>query len=61
MMTKKHFEKIASIFKEDNVSWRVELELNTYNRLAHKMADFFATENPQFNKEKFLQACGVSA
>jgi hypothetical protein len=52
MFTKKHFIGIAAAVSK--VSNKTERK---------KLADFhaknFAADNPRFNKEKFLAACGV--
>lgn len=62
-MTKKHFEAIARIIKsqrDDLVSEQPACG-DAYNVLiatAANMADYFASENPRFNREKFLTACG---
>jgi hypothetical protein len=48
-MTKKHFTAIAKI-------------LNTTTQranIARSLADYFETENPNFDRERFLTACGI--
>ena len=65
-MTRKHFEAIARI-----ISLRAGFDLSTveydagYNmavsRVASDIADYFETENPRFNRARFLKACGVDA
>lgn len=56
-MTKKHFEAAARIFRfrlaEASESERLLL-LST----ARDFADLFSQENPRFDREKFLTACG---
>lgn len=58
-MTKKHFISIAKIISErlNNVQ-NLDTQLEAMN-LASKLADYFAQENPHFDREKFLSACGV--
>lgn len=51
MFTRKHFEAIAEIL-------RTERRLQP---VVHRMADFFEGENPEFNRDKFLYACGEDA
>ena len=57
-MTKEHFKAIAEIIrkcvpvKSDNGSPAL---MNT----AKEFADFFATQNPHFDRSKFLTACGT--
>ena len=52
-MTKKHYEAIASICK----AWHDFA--NVPDGLALSLADYFATDNKNFNREMFLQACGI--
>jgi len=58
-MTKKDYERIAKAVRE---AW--ECEKDNYestigvSRVAHILAFSFANENPRFDKEKFLFACG---
>ena len=49
MVTKRDFEAVAKIVKERSLS------LGT----AEAFASYFGSQNPQFNKRRFLQACGV--
>ena len=70
-MSKKHYIKIASLlaaFKRvaeteksgdarmrgisDGAAWAAEV-------LAHNLADVFAADNPKFDADKFMAACGV--
>lgn len=48
-MTKKHYEAIASAIKTSH-----NLETAT-----KKLADYFSTDNPKFDRTRFLQACGI--
>lgn len=52
-MTKKDFELIASC-----LNYPKGLRI-TKEGLVLRFADTLASKNPRFNKEKFLQACGV--
>ena len=58
MLSKKHFERIAQIIKSENLTCadNTRFELR---RLTNKLTDYFAEENPRFDKERFLLACGV--
>jgi uncharacterized protein (DUF1800 family) len=70
-MTKKHYEAIACIIKStynnaklyngtmyrDTASERLE----TIEIIVSRLADYFASDNPKFNRTKFLQACGIEA
>ena len=53
-MTKKHYEAIAGII--DTVSH--DKNKHPHN-VAYQLADYFATDNPRFNRTRFLQACGI--
>lgn len=60
-MTKKHFEAIAKIlalragFNESTIEFDAGYNL-AVARLANDMADYFETENPLFDRERFLRA-----
>jgi hypothetical protein len=76
-LTKTHFEAIASIVKREVDYARTLQEragaANTVaanggkyravaaGDIATDLADYFATQNPQFSRERFLSACGVEA
>ena len=52
---KKHFEAIAAICEQVSIHG----DADTVRWVATRMADYFASENPRFDREKFLTACGV--
>lgn len=68
-MTKKHYEAIAAIIKStyknaklyDGTNYRnTATEIcDTLEVTASRLADFFQTDNPKFNRKMFLQACGI--
>lgn len=49
-MTKKHFIAIAAILKENHSPGQ------SSHAVAAKLADYFETENPLFDRERFLAA-----
>lgn len=51
MITKKHFIAVAKMIAGEKILQR--------QRLALWFADFFAKYNPLFDRQKFLQACGI--
>ena len=53
LMTRKHFEAIASIID----SQRVAGQAAVWN-LTIALADYFQRENPRFDRNAFLTACG---
>lgn len=61
-MTRKHFEAIAATFRGlmQNTTIPHESRVTLYS-LAHTQADYFATVNENFDRERFLKACGVIA
>lgn len=59
-LSRKHFEVIAEILRDQHVG-----DPNTHDYLviydtAHDLAGYFATENPNFDRERFLKAAGVN-
>lgn len=62
-MQRRHFELIAEVIAErrtveHNYADVVHDELN---RIRTTFADRLASTNPNFNRERFLRACGVDA
>lgn len=51
-MTKKHYEAIARIILQ------CELEDTT---IVHMLATYFESDNPRFDRVRFLKACGVES
>lgn len=68
MMTRKNFEAIAAIVKSNipnagtgtGYMFDENAAGQTYaaENIADELADYFATENPNFNRQRFLKACG---
>jgi hypothetical protein len=64
-LTKTHFEAIAAIVKRattftDSGEF-VQGRNAACREMASELAVYFATQNPQFSRERFLAACGVEA
>lgn len=55
-MTKKHFEAIAAIFAARPFTPHV----TEVKAIVFDLADYFAHENPRFNRSAFLAACGLT-
>lgn len=55
MITRKHFIAIANIVKTKGY------DPYTRDCIAKGLADEFATINPNFDRDRFLTACGVEA
>lgn len=66
MMTKRHFVALAAAFKAaraDVISKEPDAShtdlLDGISYAAEHVADACANDNPQFNRARFLAACGV--
>ena len=69
MMTKKHFNAIAAILKEvasksketaNSYMNKEIVALSIHNEVSVRLCTYFATINDRFDREKFLDACGVN-
>jgi hypothetical protein len=59
-MSRKNFTAIAALLKRH--ADEAASKANGYAALVSlivEMADYLATTNPQFNRERFLDACGI--
>lgn len=63
MLTKKHFEAVAAIIHEvDQSSFLdgvtdVNVEFSIFrDSIRERLADYFESENPRFDREKFIDA-----
>ena len=55
-MTRKHFERIASIirkFPAETYGWSAK------ETLAKEFIQMFEEDNPNFDDERFIKACGI--
>ncbi len=65
MLYKKDFKTIAEIIK-GNIDFIANTKGHCYNckerakNIADELADYLSTKNPNFNRDKFLVACGVN-
>lgn len=59
-MTKKHFEAIAVLLRSQKAQARTSDENVTVCVRAAQLADLFQSENPRFDRARFLKACGVT-
>ncbi len=60
-MTRKHFEAIAKVFKDRKYTIGGPSAEHLRRCLVGDMADYLATTNDQFNRQRFLTACDVNA
>ena len=60
MFTRQHYEAIAEILKEAGEDWQggTPTECIIYG-IRDQLADYFAQDNERFDREKFLEACGL--
>lgn len=61
-MTKKDYELIAKTFNDvmySNQGWYSESAKQAHTWVAKALAEVFTEENPKFNRDKFLKACGI--
>lgn len=58
-MTKKDYELIARVFTRHCKVSHVDAKAREAMDMAYDMADALAQDNPRFNRNKFLKACGV--
>jgi len=57
-MTRKHFEAVARMFHETLSNPTVGSSARVaVIALVHQHADYFASENPRFDRERFIAAC----
>jgi hypothetical protein len=66
-LTKKHFKAIAEMIEKrtGRVIYKAfgDEVYDGYHiacELIYDLADYFQEQNPNFNRDKFLKACGVS-
>lgn len=61
-MTKKHYEAIAAILAKYKNPPLYETDYSDYRTTQHiavGLADYFATDNKNFDRTRFLTACGI--
>ena len=56
-MTRKDYVKFATMLKNQRIIHNGDKE--TIYNIAYAMAYIFATDNPAFDRSRFLKACGV--
>ena len=60
-MTRKDFQLIADVIKGQLSQTLSGHEIARLRALANDMANALATTNPNFDRDKFLAACGAQA
>lgn len=65
MLTKKHFKAIANIIKEEYISQNYKNKDEkeggkiAIRRIVYGLFWFFEEDNMKFDREKFIEACGL--
>lgn len=54
MMTRKDYVKVAEILKSFH-----ENNFSEFADLVYDFSDMFSDDNPNFNEDKFIEACGL--
>lgn len=66
-MTRKDFELIANAIRNEREQWKgnhpddLRTMTETLDNLAQSLGRKLMDANPRFDRERFLQACGVNA
>ncbi len=58
-MNRKHFEMIAAILKRRRDLYILGGDQKVIDKLAHDFADQLEETNERFDRDRFLNACGV--
>lgn len=59
MITRKHYKKIAEVIREEADAMGGNIGgYAAVTSLALTLADVFAEDNPRFDKQRFMKACG---
>ena len=64
MLTRKVFEQVAGSVKKsvDKAGETKDLKLRDFAYdMAVELADYFQKENPRFDRDRFLDACGLGS
>lgn len=61
MLTRKHYEAIAEILSEhkDDSQYSTVIDERRVESISLSLADYFEKDNPRFDRDRFLEACGV--
>lgn len=64
MLTRKDFKAVAEIIAQRKPSFTTSREdigkMTACRYLAIDLADYFAAQNPRFDRSRFMQACGLN-
>lgn len=60
MFTKQHHKSIASIVKATLLNYKWSSDDVRIQEFLYNLANYFQYDNPKFNEDKFLEACGFN-
>jgi len=58
-MTKKHYEAIAEVINDVIRPYDERAVQNLVYDVTNDLADYFESDNPRFDRDRFLTACGI--
>lgn len=58
-LSKKHHEAIAAAIRAERCGPGSPAVETALDQVASRLADYFAADNPRFDRARFLAACGV--
>lgn len=59
MMQRRHYELIARIIREEQASSKSQLAKAAIKNIARSFAEELASDNPNFDRSRFFEACGL--
>lgn len=59
MLTRQHYKAIAEIVKQNTVVTGAVMCHVKRTAMVEDLANYFAQDNPRFDRAKFLEACGL--
>ena len=59
MVDEKDFKAVAEIIEDNPYGWDGKPD-PIAQVIANKLTDYFATQNPRFDRNRFMQACGLT-
>lgn len=59
MTTRKHYEAVARMIHSERDDAQEQETRLVVDRIASRMADIFGNDNPRFDRDRFLRACGT--
>lgn len=61
-MTRKNFEAVARVISDERVDWQDNPQVqNALSYVVSGLASHFSTENDNFDRARFVEACSMGA